>query len=156
MRLAVVLLSLMIYAWKKYPFVLDCLGLLTHKHPELERKENTSTTNPLVNRTLTVCIWTINFEMIFHPAKKGDNNVLIVEAKKECRNYFEGMDMKEVTTPFRRFYGTSEFYVLMCRMWLWSSSTKYCSQILFFIWYTIWNIWSLKSDTDCHNQPFKS
>ena len=146
MRLAVVLLSLMIYAWKKYPFVLDCLGLLTHKHPELERKENTSTTNPLVNRTLTVCIWTINFEMIFHPAKKGDNNVLIVEAKKECRNYFEGMDMKEVMTPFRRFYGTSEFYVLMCRMWLWSSSTKFLDLILLTntIYYMIYNMKHMK------------
>ena len=57
-----------------------------------------------------------HLEMIFHLEKKGDNNVLIAEAKKECRNNFEGMDMKEVMTPFRRFYGTSEFYVLMCRM----------------------------------------
>ena len=40
-----------------------------------------------------------HLEMIFHLEKKGNNNVLIDEAKKECRNNFEGMDMKEAMRP---------------------------------------------------------
>ena len=44
-----------------------------------------------------------HLEMIFHLEKKGGNNVLKAEAKKECTNNFEGMDMKEVMTPFWRF-----------------------------------------------------
>ena len=40
-----------------------------------------------------------HLEIIVHLEKKGDNNVLMAEAKKECRNNFEGMDMKEVMRP---------------------------------------------------------
>ena len=45
-----------------------------------------------------------HLEMIFHLEKKGDNNVLMVEAKKEYRNNFEGMrryeKKLEVMRPF--------------------------------------------------------
>ena len=40
-----------------------------------------------------------HLEMIFNLEKKGNNNVLMAEAKKECRNNFEGMDMKEAMRP---------------------------------------------------------
>ena len=92
--------------------------------PGVRKKREQEYVEPLSERTLIVCIRTITWKLLFTYKRRETIMSWWPRQRRNVEIILKAWTCKKLWDPFWRFYGTSEFYVLMCRMWLWSSSTK--------------------------------